>query len=211
MSYSDLRGHWEKQTYGSFRLTDAIRPSLDLAILPQQGYRKEQFEDAKHSLKTGALTIAVSAERLFDLFLDLLEPLGEMVNVVMESSHDLEGGEQVDWAREHVDLPVLMSHMCDYEDLLMNDGCSGIAVLGLEEMLEVQFDEHKLLYVYAEDLEPFERILQEHGIARNDNLPLLTEAEHLHSTDERHRDAFEQLCYRLGVLEPTEWATFEDF
>jgi hypothetical protein len=65
--------------------------------------------------------------------------------------------------------------------------------------MEVQFDEHKLLVVYAHDLEPFERILRQFGLLRDDKLKLITEGEHLHSTDERYADAFEQLNYRLGT------------
>ena len=48
--------------------------------------------------------------------------------------------------------------------------------------MEVQFDEHKLLVVYAHDLGPFERILLQHGVVRDDGLQLITEGEHLHST-----------------------------
>ena len=101
--------------------------------------------------------------------------------------------------REHIDLPVLMSHFCDFEDLLLNDGCTGVAVISTTEPMEVQFDEHKLLVVYAGDLRPFELLLDEQGIARTDRLRLITEGEHMHSTDPRYRKQFEQLCYRLGV------------
>ena len=30
-------------------------------------------------------------------------------------------------------------------------------------------------------------------------MKLITEGEHLHSTDQTHREHFDQLCYRLGV------------
>jgi hypothetical protein len=74
--------------------------------------------------------------------------------------------------------------------------------------MEVQFDEHKLLLVYAHDLAPFTRVLDDAGVGRNNRLRLITEGEHLHSTDERYRKEFEQLCYRLGVseaAEPVNW------
>jgi hypothetical protein len=96
-------------------------------------------------------------------------------------------------------LPVLKSNCCDYEDLLLNDGCTGIAIMSTEGPMEVQFDEHKLLVIYAPNLKPFEQVMFEHGIRRNDKLKLITEGEHLHSTDETHRGNFEQLCCRLGV------------
>jgi hypothetical protein len=70
--------------------------------------------------------------------------------------------------------------------------------------MEVQFDEHKLLVVYARDLEPFERVLRQAGVGRDDTLKLITEGEHLHSTEPHHADAFEQLCTRVGIAEPAE-------
>jgi hypothetical protein len=30
-------------------------------------------------------------------------------------------------------------------------------------------------------------------------MKLITEGEHLHSTDDTYREKFEQVCYRLGV------------
>jgi hypothetical protein len=68
----------------------------------------------------------------------------------------------------------------------------------------VQFDEHKLLVVYAHDLRPFQQLLRDAGVPRDDRLKLITEGEHLHSTDPNFRDGFEQLCYRLGVGETAE-------
>ena len=70
--------------------------------------------------------------------------------------------------------------------------------------MEVQFDEHKLLVVYAADMRPFIDILKDHGIRRDDKMKLITEGEHLHSTDPRYRNEFEQFCHRLGVGEPVE-------
>ena len=40
--------------------------------------------------------------------------------------------------------------------------------------------------------------------SRIDTLRLITEGEHLHSTDPHHGNQFEQLCCRLGIGEPAE-------
>ncbi|MGH8677865.1 MAG: hypothetical protein ACREUQ_05875, partial [Burkholderiales bacterium] len=82
--------------------------------------------------------------------------------------------------------------------------CTGVAVLSTVAPMEVQFDEHKLLVVYAHDLKPFERLMRQHGVERDDKIKLITEGEHLHSTDPRYREVFEQLCYRVGVGETAE-------
>ncbi len=150
------------------------------------------------------LAASVSREKLFDVFLDLLDPLGEMVDVVLETSHESEGANHRDLFREQIDLPIMKSYCCDFKELLLHDGCTGLAALSGSSPMEVQFDEHKLLVVYAADMRPFIEVLKSHGIARNDGLKLITEGEHLHSTDPRYRQQFDQFCYRLGVGEPVE-------
>ncbi len=67
---------------------------------------------------------AASREKLFELFIECLELLGEEVDVVLETSHLQHPRRQhEDLYREHIDLPVLTSILWDFEDLLMNDGC----------------------------------------------------------------------------------------
>jgi hypothetical protein len=194
-----MTDHLHVDRYGDFWLTDAIRPAQDLPVVPRQGYRIDVYRDEQAGFSVPVLAASISREQLFEVFLDLLDPLGEVVDVVLETSHNSTGSQHLDLFREAMDLPVLKSHCCDYEDLLMHDGCTGIAVMSTEGPMEVQFDEHKLLVVYAPNLAFYENVMKAHGIRRNDKLKLITEGEHLHSTDQTYRDQFEQLCYRLGV------------
>jgi hypothetical protein len=204
MSADPFSTHLQVDRYGDFQLTDAIRPALNLSVVPRQGFRRDTFRDARAGLSVPVLAAQVSREHLFDVFLALLDPLSDIVGVVLETSHDSDCDRHRDLCREGIDLPVLKSHLCDFEDLLLNDGCTGVAVISTTGPVEVQFDEHKLLVVYARDLAPFERILSREGVRRDDRLKLITEGEHLHSTEPHHALAFEQLCYRLGVGEPAE-------
>jgi hypothetical protein len=142
---------------------------------------------------------AASREKLFDIFMDLLDPLGFEVDVVLETSHNRAQGGHVDLYREHIDLPVLKSILYDYEDLLMNDGCTGIAVLNPSGPMEVQFDEHKLLIVYGTTLTEFEDNFRSHGVRCDDRMKFITEAEHVHSSNEKYSDQFEELKMRLGM------------
>jgi hypothetical protein len=199
-----LAAHLKMDRYGDFWLTNAIRPSLTCQVVPRQGFRLETYRDRNAGFQVPVLVAAVSRERLFDVFLDLLDPLGEVVDVVLETSHDSKGSNHRDLFREHIDLSVLKSHCCEFEELLLHDGCTGLAALSTTGPMEVQFDEHKLLVVYAADLKPFADILQSYGIRRNDDLKIITEGEHLHSTDPAFRPVFEQLCNRLGVGEAVE-------
>ncbi len=204
MTPDQLAAHLRVDRYGDFLLTEAIRPSIDLQVVPRQGFRVDTYRDLRAGLQVPVLAAQVSREQLFDLFFALLEPLGEEVDVVLETSHDSDDNRHRDLIREGIDRPVLESNLCDFEELLLHDGCTGIAVISTTTPMEVQFDEHKLLVVYAHDLEPFERILRQAAIERDDNLKLITEGEHLHSTEPHHSGVFEQLCYRLGIGEPVE-------
>jgi hypothetical protein len=199
-----LTAHLQVDRYGDFWLTEAIRPSLDLQVVPRQGFRLDTYRDVRVGIEVPVLVAAVSRERLFDLFLDLLDPLGDAVDVVLETSHASEGASHQDLYREQIDLPIFKSYCCDFEEVLLNDGCTGVAVIGTSAPMEVQFDEHKLLVVYARQLEPFERVVREAGVPRDDQMKLITEGEHLHSSEPRHAAEFEQFCYRLGVGEAAE-------
>lgn len=208
MNSHQLASHLQVDRYGDFWLTDAIRPSYQRHVIPEEGYRLEIYRDPDREIEVPALAASVSREKLFDVFLDLLPPLGEVVDVVLETSHDGDGTHHRDLFRENIDLPVLQSHLIDFEDLLLHDGCTGIAVLSTTRPLEVQFDEHKLLVVYGESLSEIESIFQAHGIRRDDDLRLISEGEHLHNTTAEYLDEFEHLCYRLGVsesVEPVNW------
>ena len=199
LTQDQLDAHLRVGRYGNFVLTDAVRPSISLDVIPRSGYRRDTYVDPESGNKMPVLAASVSAENLFEIFLDLLDPLGEVVDVVMESSHDSEPGSHADLYREHMDTVILKSTLYDYEPLLLHDGCTGMAALNPSGPMEVQFDEHKLLFVYAHDLEPFEEVLIEAGLKRDDTLKFISEAEHLHSTDDAYRDQFEELRYRLGI------------
>ncbi|MFO0844302.1 MAG: hypothetical protein U0797_18215 [Gemmataceae bacterium] len=194
-----MSSHLRVNRYGDFVLTDAVRPAPHLPVVPREAYRGGAYRDKASGARLAVLAASVSRERLFDVFLELLDPLGEAVDVVLETSHDGDGAAHRDLLREGIDLPVLASHLCEFEDLLLNDGCAGVAVLSTAGEMEVQFDEHKLLVVYAREVGPFEAIFRRAGVRRDDRLRLITEGEHLHSTLPRYRDEFEQLCCRVGV------------
>ena len=204
MNSKSMVDHLRINRYGEFELTDAIRPAPERSVTPREGFRIETYRDAKAGFQVPVLAASVSRQKLFDTFLDLLDPLGDVVDVILETSHDTDGSRHVDLFREGIDLPILKSHCCDFEDLLLNDGCTGLAVMSTNGPMEVQFDEHKLLVVYTADVRPFAHVLREHEVVRNDKLKLITEGEHLHSTDPRFRNDFEAFCYRLGVGEAVE-------
>jgi len=128
LSEAELESHLKVSRYGSFTLTDAIRPSYDLQVVPSQGYRHDYYRDEQNRNSVPVLMAAVSKERLFETFMELLDPLGFTVDVVLETSHNRHNKGHTDLYREHIDLPVLKSVLLEYEDRLLNDGCTGLAV-----------------------------------------------------------------------------------
>jgi hypothetical protein len=199
LSEEELEAHLGVQRYGRFTLTDAIRPSYDLKIVPKQGYRHDFYVDEETKSKVPVLMAAASREILFDIFMELIEPLGTEVDVVLETSHNRESAGHTDLYREHMDVPVFKSMIWDYEDLLMNDGCTGIAVLNPSIPQEVQFDEHKLLIVYGKPLGAFEAVFERFGVKPDTHMKFITEAEHVHSSSDRFAQRFEELTMALGM------------
>jgi len=199
LSEEELEAHLGVARYGNFMLSDAVRPSYDLQVVPTQGYRHDAYRDEQNRTNVPVLMAAVSAERLFETFMDLVDPLGGVLDVVLETSHSGEAKGHTDLYREHIDAPVLKSVLWEYEDMLVNDGCTGIAVLNPSIPQEIQFDEHKLLIVYGNRLDEFEDIYRRQQIRCDDELKFITEAEHVHSSSDRYAQQFDELKTRLGM------------
>ncbi len=199
LTEDQLETHLRIARYGNFTLTDAVRPSYDLQVVPQAGFRHDNYRDEESGIEIPVLMAAASREVVLDLFFELLDPLGHEVDVVLETSHDCEHGGHEDLSREAIDLPVLKSILMDYEDLLVDDGCTGIAVLNPGIPMEVQFDEHKLLIAYGSDLGELEQVFDEFDVPCHEDLRFITEAEHVHSSSEEFIERFEQLKYDLGI------------
>ena len=194
-----LAAHLQVDQYGGFQLTDAVRPAMDLKIKPSQGYRHDVYVDDESDARVPVVMASVSRERLFPLFIQLIQRLGNCVDVVLESSHNKNSDQHLDYYREHIDMPVLTSILWDYEELLLNDGCTGIAVLNPNTPQEVQFEEHKLLIVYGSPLEQFEFLMESHGVVEDQNLKFVTEGEHIHSSSDKYLERFLQLRTDLGL------------
>jgi len=193
-----LEAHLARRHYGPFTLTDAVRPGWQLDVVPRAGYRHDAYVDPRSGTRLPALVAAISSENLFETFLQLLEPLGDTLDVVLETSHEHKTNQE-DFTREGIERLVLESVLWDFEDLLLDDGCTAIAVMHPELQMEVQLDEHKLLVIYAQQRGPFERILAEQGIERNDRIRFISQAEHLHTSHTRFARRFDEMVNRLGA------------
>lgn len=198
LSDEELQAHMGIKTYGSFELTDAIRPSYDVRISPRQGFRYDKYVDEVTGATTPVIMAAVTKSILMDTFLEMIDQLGSIVDVVLETSH-YRSSHHEDLYRDHIDTPVLKTILLEYEDVLTDDGCTGIAVINPARQQEIQLDEHKLLIAYGTPLAGFRETLIAGDIYPDSKIRFVTEAEHVHSSSERMHDRFEQLKTRLGV------------
>ena len=189
------------RTYGSFHLTKAVKPAFDLPVVPRQGFRHTVYRGEDNNGMIPVLRASISADRLWDTFMELLDPLGDMVDIVLETSHRYSGGGRSDLYREKIDLSILKSFLYDFEDILLNDGALGIGVINTNIPVEILFDDHKILNIYAEDASAFERILRRNGIHRDESLRFLNEAEHIHLTNDGFIRQFQRLKNTLGIGE----------
>ena len=76
LTQDQLDAHLRVGRYGNFSLTDAVRPSISLDVVPRSGYRRDTYCDPESGNKMPVLAASVSAENLFEIFMDLLDPLG---------------------------------------------------------------------------------------------------------------------------------------
>ena len=187
--------------HGDFKLTDAVRPSANAKVRPSQGFRYDKYVDEDTKIEIPVIMAAASKEVLFSVFIQLVQQLGTVVDVVLETSHEHEVTGHCDLFREQIDMPVLASILMDFEPLLLNDGCTGIAVLNPRVPQEVQFDEHKLLILYGNPLESFEKILEQHGIGCCPAMHFITEAEHVHASNQHFKEQFKLLSNVLCTEE----------
>ena len=176
LSESELEAHLAVTRYGDFVLTDAVRPSYNLEVVPSAGFRHDIYRDAETRSTVPVLMAAITKPRMMETFIELLTPLGDTVDVVLETSHSQKTRGHTDLYREQIELPILQSIFWDFEDLLINDGCTGIAVLNPHIPQEVQLDEHKLLLVYGNKLTPYESILIDAHLNCREDMKFITEA-----------------------------------
>lgn len=187
---------WKKTAkYNDFILTDAVRPSHSSKIVPRTGF--------KHGLdKDGipGIMISLSEEIVFEVFMEMIDLVGDEVDVVLEDTYNRETGDvsHTDFRRENIDIVILKSILWDFEDLLLNCGCTGIAVLNPEIPIEIQLDGHKLLIVY-DCSDEILRILADYGVPEIPKMKFITYVEHIHFGSDKFEEEFEKLKFALGA------------
>src|SRR5687767_9604084 len=74
---AECEAHFRTKTYNGFTLTKAIRPGWELPIMLTEGYRHETVPDSSKHPALSVLVAAVSAEKIMNVFMGLVERLAQ--------------------------------------------------------------------------------------------------------------------------------------
>lgn len=126
------------------------------------------------------------------------------MDVILETSHDHvdTNHDDIDCG-EDVDSVSLRSKLWDFEDILTNDGSTGIAVINSQRSQEIQLDEHKMLIIYGQtrkSLMPFQEIFEGVNIKNIPDLSFVSEYFHIHQSTDEYREKFHELRRSFGDI-----------
>jgi hypothetical protein len=191
-----------RRRYGDFLLTNAVRLPLVPPIIPRAGYTDRWTNNPIGFPNCRLLTVAASAEYLFDLWLELLGLCQYKVDVYLE---DHWRDPPSTWTAFGVRRRLLTNTVSRFEDLLLNDGFTSLVVNSVcprHGQYMVLLDQCKLLHVdtliYSRTEEKVERILERYELPFNRQLALIPEGESFHVSADYFQVQFQQLCARLG-------------
>ena len=111
LSDEELEAHLGVARYGDFVLTDAMRPSYDLQVIPCQGYRHDVYRDEESKSNVPVLMGAASQGALVrDLHGHARSAWARKSTWCWKRATTARTSGHVDLYREHIDLPVLEEH-----------------------------------------------------------------------------------------------------
>lgn len=188
------------QHYGDFEMTQAVRPLLPGGVTPTEGYRFGQYEGSDSPF----IRVSASRKKLWDLFHDLIDTTAqdaEDVHVVLETSHDTElsGDDHINMFRYAIESVVLKSYLEGYDDLLLDDGYTGIAVVDPDARRALQFDSHKMMILYGQEQHSFAHTLRRHGLPHRQEMRFISEGIHFHNSSDTFEEQFHALCGELNA------------
>jgi len=146
------------------------------------------------------LIISLSSEKVFRLFINLLEIFKSIVNVSLEWNST--GTNETFNSFFNIDSVALRSTLWDFEDFLMDSGYAGIAVFNRKKSLMVFLDGHKHIIVYNWILarKRTMALLKETGIQKKEGLQTIVTMPHCHSSPKRFDEKLKELASILKEM-----------
>ncbi|MDZ7265323.1 MAG: hypothetical protein ONB16_12115 [candidate division KSB1 bacterium] len=191
------------RTFGTFTLPPAVVFFKAGDDVPTEGYkvRKSALPNGRFRYQ---VIVSVSAEKILDVFDALVLLLGDYCHVVVQDFGEREG-EQVDYFAYQKDTVIVRSVLCDFEELLLNDGLIGLVVYSEAAKAEIQLTQHKIIQIFALDLTRFRQVLNRFGIEENPELKFLFDDFYLlvEHVDDRKilQSLMERLCVESMVVQ----------
>ncbi len=203
LSGRELDRHLHREIYGTFELSKGIRP--EPGFIPQEGYCFDHYEDQDSGEKIPVIVCAATREKLFNIFTELSCALAEQardqggaLDLLLESTHPRYGSYAALFRVADIDLPIVQSTLLDFEDLLVNDGRTGVAMSSSDVLSEIKFCEHKLITIYGNELRSrYEPILRGFSVPFDPSLTIIAQHPHAHASNDMYEQRFGELVSRL--------------
>lgn len=140
------------------------------------------------------LTVATTAEKLLELLLEALAFMGDDIKIVIQSTreHCMRGFETA-----FPDPVMIESAFRTYDDVLLGDAYTGVAIVDEIAPAEIRLDEHKTLVVH--NAPRFERFLRAQQIPTRETMPFVADVTHDHLADPELDERFDTLLTDIGA------------
>lgn len=184
-------------TLGNF-FTDAVRPRQSMPMIDRYKITHIRQPDG---FEVPTLIASLSREKLYDVFLEMVGTLKSEVVLMIHTSHDLDDHENpVELQRDEIELFMVESWLAnnDFENFLTHDGCIRVSVCNEDSSCQIDLDEHKLLYVFA-NMKSAVRILERRKIARRDAIKVVSAVPHVHFTADEFEDELRRFKEMTGM------------
>jgi hypothetical protein len=162
--------------------------------------KDEELPRYRYSLVLGANRIGRAVDMAFDLFPPRLHVILE------ESTFDEDERPCVEvWSGAETDKNVIRRAWEVHRELFINDGMVGFGCANFDRGVEMFLDCHKVLYVYAPDMEIPDRIVRALDLKCHRRLPHISDlgydavALHDMGLGEDYRDVLEELRTELDL------------
>ena len=191
----------KKDNYNGFLLTKAVRLDAKTTLLPENGFKLVWCQIDKNT-RERALLVCASREILWDLFIDFVSITGSVTDVCLESSHHSANHDcHTDFIVEEKEVILTTSTFFDFQDILLNDGCTGIAVYNGKRRVEVQLCEHKFISIYGwkKHKRKIKKILEKYGIPLNKEMSCVVWQPHMHVSSTSYAEEFKNFKIAMGA------------
>ncbi len=190
-----LQSLLQKSQWGEIELPSGIRP-LDQDAVFDRGFEGVVFQFTNR--KIPGLIVSETSPKLFELFMDALQLLGEATETMVDvwfmlarSPHDNQ------FKASDCELVVAESKLYGLEDLLLNNGKVGVGVVSRRRCIELALHKDKVIHIYTPRAKNFRRavkFLKSRGLKKREDLRFISQQSLVRFIHEESMDQFHAAC-----------------